>query len=308
MDFDPRPYVKEIARGPHGRRDLTREQARELFAAIFAGKVLEAALGGVLVALRMKGETADEVAGMMEALAAHVAPLRLPPGGVRPLLLGSYNGARKIANLVPLLALLLARAGVPVLVHGVSQEASRVATFEILERLGHGTCASLEEAQRRLESERIACVPLALLSPALARLVAMRLALGVRNTGHTLAKLLLPAHVDPRAACRLVSVTHPGFVDLMRAYFAAVPGDALLLRGVEGEPVVRLHAPQPIEAVGGVTGPQTLRIDAADASYALPERDAGSTARWTREVLEGRIAAPAALAAEAALIAEHCRR
>ena len=307
MGFDPRPYIKEIARGPHGRRDLTREQARELFAAIFAGEVREAPLGGILVALRMKNETAEEIIGMMEALASHVAPLRLPSGGTRALLLASYNGARKLANLVPLLALLLAREGVPVLVHGVAQEPSRVTTFDVLGRLGHAPCASLEEAARRLESERLACVPLALLSPALDRLVAMRLAMGVRNTGHTLAKLLLPANVDPRAACRLVSVTHPGFLDLMRGYFAAAPGDALLLRGVEGEPVVRLHAPQPIEAVGGAAGPVELRIEAADAQYALPERDADSTARWTREVMEGRIAAPAALAAEAALIARHCR-
>ena len=306
MDFDPRPYIKEIARGPHGRRDLTREQARELFAAIFTGRVGEAPLGGILVALRMKNEALDEIAGMMEALAPHVAPLRLP-SGARALLLASYNGARKLANLVPLLALRLAREGVPVLVHGVAQEPSRVTTFDVLARLGHPACASLEEAERRLDDERIACVPLSLLSPALARVVDMRLVMGVRNTGHTLAKLLLPANVEPHSACRLVSVTHPDFLGLMRGYFAAVPGDALLLRGVEGEPVVRLHAPQTIEALGGA-GAVELRIDAAEAGYPLPERDADSTARWTREVIEGRTAAPLALAAEASLIARHCRR
>ena len=306
MDFDPRPYVKEIARGPHGRRDLTREQARALFTAVLAGEVEDAALGAILVAFRMKGESVGEIAGMMDALAPHVTALRLPSGGPRPLLLASYNGARKIANLVPLLALLLARSGVPVLVHGVEQEASRVSTFEILARLGHAPSASLADAERMLEREKIACVPLPLLSPALGRIVGMRLAMGVRNSAHTLAKLLLPAGTAPDAACRLVSVTHPGFLELMRGYFAAVPGDALLLRGVEGEPVVRLHAPQPLVAIRKMHGEVEHRIEASDAAYPLPDRDAEATARWTREVLEGRIAPPVALAAEAAIIARHC--
>lgn len=306
MNFDPRPYVKEIARGPHARRDLTREQARTLFTAVLAGEVEGAALGAILVAFRMKGESVGEIAGMMDALAPHVAALRLPSGGPRPLLLASYNGARKIANLVPLLALLLARSGVPVLVHGVAQEASRVSTFEILAWLGHAPSASLDDAERRLEREKLACVPLPLLSPALDRIVAMRLAMGVRNSAHTLAKLLLPAQTPSDAACRLVSVTHPGFLDLMRGYFAAVPGDALLLRGVEGEPVVRLHAPQPLVAIGKAHGEVEHRIEASEAAYPLPDRDAEATARWTREVIEGRTAPPAALAAEAALIAHHC--
>ena len=306
MNFDPRPYIKEIARGPHARRDLTREQAHSLFTAVFAGELEDAALGAILVAFRMKGESVGEIAGMMDALAPHVAALRLPSGGPRPLLLASYNGARKLANLVPLLSLLLARAGVPVLVHGVAQEAARVSTFEILARLGHAPSASLADAERRLESERIACVALPLLSPALDRIVAMRLAMGVRNSAHTLAKLLLPANTAPDAACRLVSVTHPGFLDLLRGYFAAVPGDALLLRGVEGEPVVRLHAPQPLVAIRGAHGEVEHRIEASEAAYALPDREADATVRWTLEVMEGRIAPPAALAAEAALIARHC--
>ena len=306
MAFDPRPYVKEIARGPHSSRSLTREQARELFAAIFAGEVEEIALGGILVAMRMKGETVDEIAGMMQALAPHVAELRLPRRSSRPLLLGSYNGARKLPNLVPLLALLVARSGVPVLVHGAAQEASRVGTFEVLERLGHPAASSVPEAERRLEQHGIAAAPLALLSPPLARVLGERARMGVRSVAHTLAKLLLPRGTAPRGACRLISVTHPDFLELMRGYLALEHGDALLMRGVEGEPVVRLHAPQPIEAVGEESGPIEHRIDVADEAFDLPSRDADATARWTADVLEGRTRVPAALAAQAALIARHC--
>ena len=72
MTFDPRPLLKEIARGKHGARDLTREQSHALFAAILAGEVTGAPLGAILVALRVKGETPDELAGMMDAVAPHV--------------------------------------------------------------------------------------------------------------------------------------------------------------------------------------------------------------------------------------------
>src|SRR6478736_6558467 len=109
MAFDPKPYLKEIARAPGGTRDLTREQASTLVAAVLAGEVADVALGAMLVAFRVKGETADELAGMMEALAGHVAPLRLPNRRAMPVVLPTYNGSRKLPNLVPLLALLLAR-------------------------------------------------------------------------------------------------------------------------------------------------------------------------------------------------------
>ena len=78
MSFDARPYLKEIARGRNGARDMTREQARTVFEAVFEGRVDELALGALLVALRVKNESVDELAGMMDALAGHVLPLALP--------------------------------------------------------------------------------------------------------------------------------------------------------------------------------------------------------------------------------------
>jgi anthranilate phosphoribosyltransferase len=305
--FDARPYLKEIARG-RSARALTREQARELFAAIFSGEIDAVALGAVLAAMRVKGESAAEIVGMMEALAPHVRALRLPAEGPRPVLIPSYNGARKLANLVPLLALLLARQGVPVVVHGLFLEAGRVSTFEVLERTGHAPVATLEEAERALADARPAVVPLALLSPALAALLDARSRMGVRNSGHTLAKLLLPAGVAPDSACRLIPVTHPDYVRLMRECFALMPGNALVMRGVEGEATVRLHAPQPIEEMRGSEAPIEYRLDASEVNYALPDREAQATADWTREVLAGHRIPPAPLVAQAALIARHCRR
>ena len=306
MAFDAKPYLKEIARGPGGSRDLTREQALTLFTAVFAGEVADLPLGGLLVAFRMKGESAAELAGMMQALEPHIEPLRLPSRRAIPLLLPTYNGSRKLPNLVPLLALLLAREGVPVLLHGAAQEPQRVGTFEILAELGHAPVASLAEAEERLEERLLAPVPVALLSPPLARLLDARLDTGVRNTAHTIAKILLPRGTPSTAAARLISVTHPEFQKRMRELFAGTPANVFLMRGVEGEAVVRLHAPQPIEQIGSDGKIVTHLIADGETDPQLPAREAPLTAAWIRGVLEGREKVPTALARQVALLAEHC--
>jgi anthranilate phosphoribosyltransferase len=307
LAYDPRPLLKEIARGKHGSRALSREQARDLFQAIFAGDIPQLALGAIVVALRMKGESAAELAGMMDAVATHVRPMRLPARRALPVILPTYNGARKQANLVPLLALLLARESVPVLLHGVAQEPQRVGTFEILSLLDHAPVATIDEGEERLEETLVAAVPIEVLAPDLARLIAVRLAIGVRNSGHTIAKLLLPQGVEASAACRLIAVTHPDFMTLMRGHFANHPANVFLMRGAEGEAVVRLHAPQPIEQIDLEGKLVTHLMGEGESDPRLPERDAASTAAWTRAVLDGSVPVPVALARQVALIAAHCK-
>lgn len=305
-EFDARPYLKEIARGSHGARDLTREQARTLFEAIFAERVDPVALGALLVALRIKGETAEELAGMMEALAPHLASVRMPARRALPIVIPTYNGARKLPNLLPLVALLLAREGVPVLLHGAAQEPHRVSTFEILALLGHTTATDIAAAEHGLDEHCIAAMPVSLLSPALAKLLDARRATGVRNSAHTLAKLALPSNVTPDRAMRLIAVTHPDFQKLMREHLASAPGHAFLMRGLEGEPVVRLHAPQPIEQLDPA-GALVTRLLRDCQPPALPERDAAATSEWTRAVLEGSRPVPEAIAQQVALLVQQAR-
>jgi len=244
---------------------------------------------------------------MMDALASHVRPMRLPARRAQTVIVPTYNGARKLPNFVPLLALLLARDGVPVLLHGAAQEPQRVGTFEILELLGHAPVATIDEAEERLESRLVAPVPVGVLSPDLARVLDARLAIGVRNSGHTMAKLMLPQGVEARTACRLVAVTHPDFMTLLRSHFATFPANVFLMRGLEGEPVVRLQAPQPIEQIDADGKHVTHLPLESDAELKLPARYARATADWTREAIEGRVSVPSAIARQVAIIAAHCK-
>lgn len=131
--------IKEVGRGAHGARDLPVADAQALYAAMLAGEVPELELGALLIAYRIKGESLGELQGFMQALGAHTLAFDAPAGPL-PVLLPSYNGARKLPNLTPLVALLLAREGVPVLMHGPLQSHGRVTSAAVLAELGVPVC------------------------------------------------------------------------------------------------------------------------------------------------------------------------
>lgn len=278
--------IKEIGRGRHAG-DLSREDAEALFTAILDGRVADLELGAVLIALRVKGESLEELAGFLAACEASYAHLEAPVGTI-PVVIPSYNGARVLPNLVPLLARLLAREGIPVLMHGVTRDSGRVTTCEVLQELGVLPAAGGAEAESRLANERLAFLPITTIAPALARVLALRMRLGVRNSAHTLVKMLQPFSGP---AIRLVSVTHPDYLTRMGEYFTGYAADALLLRGAEGEAVAHPRREPVIKwAHGGAV--ETWTAPRED-SVALPARGAADTARWIHAALDGRVPIPA---------------
>lgn len=223
--------IKEIGRGAKGARPIPRQQAESLFAAILDGVVPDMELGAILLSLRIKGEDLEELSGFKAALDSRCRQIVVPPGP-RCVVLPTYNGARKQANLMPVVAGLLARQGIPVLIQGRHDFDSRVSPFALLAALDIPLATTLSEAAQQLQAERLACLPLAALSPGLDRLLALRPRLGVRNSGHTIAKLLDPA---PGRSVRVVAVTHPEYLVLMEQFLTQENACALLMRGTEGE-------------------------------------------------------------------------
>jgi anthranilate phosphoribosyltransferase len=287
--------IKEIGRGKNAARDLSRDDARALFAALLAGEVPDLQLGAVLMALRIKGESLDELAGFLQACEASYPHLDAHSGSV-PLVIPAYNGARQLPNLTPLLAHLVAREGVPVLMHGVATDPGRVTTCEVLTAMGIKPATSLSDAQRSLRDCGVAFIAIDTLSPALARVLALRREMGVRSSGQTLAKMLQPFSTP---ALRLVSVTHPEYVTRMREFFTRQASNALLLRGAEGEAVAHPRREPSIDWLNGATV-QTWSAP-ADAAPALPaSHDANITAEWINDALAGKQAIPATIAHQVA--------
>lgn len=225
------PIIKEIGRGAKGARALDRAQATATFAAMLDGSVPDLELGAILIALRIKSETLDELLGFKHAMDALGAKLQVPPGP-RTVVLPTYNGARRQPNLMPLVAMLLARAGVPVLIQGRHDFETRVSPFELLAALDIHPAADADAAAAQLDGQRLSCVAVTTLLPGLDRLLALRPRMGVRSSAHTMAKLLDPC---PGRSVRVVAVTHPEYLERMDEFLRADGGRAMLLRGTEGE-------------------------------------------------------------------------
>ena len=226
--------------------------------------------------------------------------------GTVPLVIPAYNGARQLPNLTPLLAHLVAREGVPVLVQGVLRDAGRVTTHEVLAAMGIGASASIAEAQTQLHTRRLAFISIDRLAPALARVLSLRRLMGVRSSGHTLAKMLQPFNGP---AVRLVSVTHPDYVVRMREFFTLADtngANALLLRGAEGEAVAHPRREPAIDWLDGKSV-ETWRADAEDNPPLPASRDALVTAEWINDALAGKHPVPAAIAHQAACCVKAAR-
>jgi anthranilate phosphoribosyltransferase len=283
-------FIKEIGRGKNAARDLSHEDARTLFTAILNNDIPPLQLGAILIALRIKGESLDELAGFLEACEAGYPHLKAPAGTV-PLVIPAYNGARQLPNLTPLLASLVAREGVPVLVHGVPDDPGRVTTLEVFQAMGITPANSIAEAEEQLTDRKLAVIAIDTLAPAIARTLKLRRDIGLRSSAHTLVKMIQPFTTK---AVRLVSVTHPEYLDRMRAFFTQHGANALLLRGAEGEAVAHPRREPVIEWLDGKTS-ETWRATPEENPELPDSRDATVTARWIQEALAGKHPIPEAI-------------
>ncbi|MCI4183705.1 DNA-binding protein YbiB, partial [Dickeya dianthicola] len=279
--------IKEVGRGKNHARDLDQGTAYQLYSQILNDQVPELELGGLLIAFRIKGESEAEMRGFYQAMSEQTLRLSAPAGGPMPVVIPSYNGARKQANLTPLLALLLHRLGLPVVVHGVSRDPSRVTSEAIFRELGIAPVSDAQAAQQRLDRGEPVFMPVSLLCPAIERQLDLRWRMGVRNSAHTLAKLATP--FDESAALRLASVSHPEYVDRVGTFFEDINGRALLMHGTEGEVYAN---PQRCPEIHFIREQRRdilqWRQDIALDSAALPSaKEAAATARWTEACLAG---------------------
>jgi anthranilate phosphoribosyltransferase len=282
-------YIKEIGRGREGARALTREQAADLMGQVLDGTVTDLEVGAFCLAMRIKGETAQEMAGFLDATRLRLA--LVPNAGQATVVLPSYNGARKLPVLTPLLALLLAREGLAVVVHGMATENGRTSTQKVLETLGRRTQSAIES----IANGELQYLPTELLCPGLARLLDVRRVVGLRNPAHSLAKLMNPCH---DAALMVSSYTHPEYAESMAATLRLTQTSALLLRGTEGEPVADPRRTPAMDAFahGGSWRVQEAQSGPLAQVPDLPAPDAASTARWTQAVLDGQQPVPAPIA------------
>lgn len=123
-------YIKEIGRGPRGSKPLTREQAADLFGPGAGRQRDRPGNWRLCLAMRIKGETPEEMCGFLDATHQRLAKL---PATSRPtIVLPSYNGARKLPVLTPAAGPAAGTQRLPVLLHGMRTEARRILASDVL--------------------------------------------------------------------------------------------------------------------------------------------------------------------------------
>ena len=277
---------------------LSRDEASEAFDAVMRGDATAAQIAALLVGLRVKGETADEVAGAASALRRAMVPLPAAEPAALVDTCGTGGGALTTFNISTAAALLAAGAGVRVAKHGNRSFTSRCGSADVLEALDVGIEAPVEQAAEVLERAGIVFMFAPLMHPAMRHVGPVRRELGVPTVMNMVGPLANPAS----AGRQVVGVADAERVPLLAGALAALGSvHALVVHGAPGlDEVSPLGETQVLEVRDGAVTRWTIAPEAH--GYAglsaddLAGGDPAANATTVRAVLEGR-GAPAAEAA-----------
>jgi len=269
------------------REDLSRSDAAWAMDRVMAGEATPTQLAGFLVALRAKGETVDEVAGLAEAMLRHAVRIEVPGPSVD--IVGTGGDRHHTVNISTMAALVVAGTGRRVVKHGNRAASSSSGAADVLEALG----VRLDQPPQRV-AELATEVGITFcfaqkFHPALRHAAAARSGLGVPTVFNFLGPLTNPAQ-PPASAIGVYDVRMAG---LMAGVLATRSGAALVFRGEDGLDELSTTAPSQVWVVSGGTVRQE-RVDAADLGLPvatlqdLRGADAAHNAGVLRDLLAGK--------------------
>lgn len=223
-------YIRALGKGKKGSRSLTREEARTAFGMVLRGEAEAVQVGAFLMLLRVKEESAEELAGFVEAVRDVIDT---PKNITVDLDWSSYAGKRKHLPWFILSALLLAENGVRACMHGTDgHTAGRIYTESCFRLLGLPVADSWQQVGASLDEQRLCFFHLRHWCQPLQALIDLRNTFGLRSPVHTLVRL-----VNPLAApTSLQSIFHPAYAENhSQAAFLLGQSNALVIKGDGGE-------------------------------------------------------------------------
>jgi anthranilate phosphoribosyltransferase len=274
------------------RRDLSADEAAAVLATIMHGDASEIQIAGFLIALRTKGETVDELAGLartMRELAAHVATDRgdlLDTAGT--------GGGRSTFNVSTTAALIAAGAGCAVAKHGNRSATSRSGSADVLEALGARIDLGPAQVAACIDEAGFGFMFAPAHHQATRFVVPVRHELAVRTIFNLLGPLTNPAG----ASRQLVGVSDAAFIEKMGGALLALGVErALVVSSEDGLDEVSCSAPtRAVEVHAGELRSYTIEPDAAGIEQDGGELLAGGTAEEnaarTRAILQPGVKAP----------------
>ena len=197
--------------------DLTREQSREVMDTIMSGNATPAQIGGFLVALRLKGETAAEIAGAAEAMRAHVVPVQ-PKRDDLVDTAGTGGDGGKTFNISTAAALVAAAAGAAVAKHGNRSVSSRSGSADVLEALGFNLDLTPERIAESIDTLGFGFMFAPTHHPAMRHAGPVRHELAARTVFNVLGPLTNPAG----ARAQVVGVYSAALVPVIADVLAAL--------------------------------------------------------------------------------------
>jgi anthranilate phosphoribosyltransferase len=278
------------------RRDLSADETAEVLGEIMNGDVSEVQIAGFLIALRTKGETTDELAGLartMRALAAHV-----PTERENLLDTSGTGGGKRTFNVSTTAALIAAGAGCAVAKHGNRSATSLSGSADLLEALGARIDLTPEGVARCIEQAGFGFMFAPAHHQATRFVIPVRHELAVRTIFNLLGPLTNPAG----ARRQLIGVSDASFLEKIAGALARLGVDrALVVAGEDGLDEVSIGAPtRVVEVNGDELSHYTLTPDEVGIELAaVPAYDGGTpvqNAEVTRTILAGEAGQRADLA------------
>ncbi|MEP7090839.1 MAG: anthranilate phosphoribosyltransferase [Nocardioidaceae bacterium] len=225
--------------------DLTSGQTAWAMSEILAGQATPAQIAGFAVALRAKGETIDELQGLVDGMYAHSSPL-VVTGRVLDVV-GTGGDRSMSVNISTMAAIVAAGAGAPVVKHGNRSASSQAGSADVLEALGIRLDLSPASVARIGEQAGITFCFAAAFHPALRHAAVPRRELGVGTTFNFLGPLAHPARPEAQA----IGCADIRMAPLMAGVFARRGVDAWVFRGDDGLDELTTTTTSQVWAVAG---------------------------------------------------------
>src|SRR6476619_3460017 len=268
--------------------DLSREEARAVMNEIMEGQATPAQIGGFLVALRLKGETAEEIAGAAEGMRAHVIPVT-PERSDLVDTAGTGGDGGKTFNISTAAALVAAAAGAAVAKHGNRSVSSLSGSADVLEELGFNLELSPTRIAQSIDDLGFGFMFAPTHHPAMKHAGPVRTQLAARTVFNVLGPLTNPAG----ARAHVVRVCSPELVPVIADVLARLGARrAYVVHGAGGIDELSPAGPNLVcEVVDGDVrrreiDPLDLGIERCDPDE-LRGGSAEENARKIREVFEG---------------------
>ena len=225
--------------------NLPLADAEARFGAMLDGDMADEAISADLTELAERGETAEEIAGAVQAMRARMKRISAPTGAID--VCGTGGDGQHSLNVSTAVALVVAACGVPVAKHGNRAASSLAGGADTLEALGLDLARASELAEATLPDLGIAFLFAPAHHPALARIAPLRRALGHRTIFNLIGPLANPAGVTRQ----LVGVAHPRLIALYRDAMRLLGTEAaLIVSGEEGLDELSIAGPSHIAAIG----------------------------------------------------------